>query len=243
MATWYHYMVCKWRWYRLPERLPQHQTRKSIDIRLYNILSYNCLSYLNLQTIQSKCMIWQDLEELQLATHPPTHSRYSTVDFFIPSNGEYPQTSIFLELPWPTWQKWKCMLKSATISSPQHDSTYFIWLSHSASFHCSKNRHFPTWCSWRKHSTHPCSFYHFPNGSSAEYKVSRYEGQALSRCASGWRRCRRNDILGIASSSRNGSNSWLVVVFLVSYRKCMYKLIYLDSVVMCTHTSACRWPL
>ena len=241
MATCYHCMVCKWIWYRLPERLPQHQTRKSIDICLISFLVI---------TVSKSTEYTEQVHHLARSwsapacnTHPPTHSRHSTVDLT-----SFPATVSIPKLPSSGSSHDQpgrngSVLKSGTVSWPQHDSTYFIWLSHSASFHCSKNRRFPTWCSSRKHSTHPCSFYHFPSGSSAECKVSRCEGQALSRCASVWRRYQRNDILGIARNSRNGSNSWLVAVFLVSYRKCMHRLIYLDSVVMCTHTSACRWPL
>lgn len=138
------------------------------------------------------------------------------MDVFIPSNGEYPQTSIFLELPWPTWQKWKCikicgpfrcicmysiytqnntLIESFSMLSLLQKSQAMLagGLMDLTTPQCI----FPTSCSSRKHSTHPCSFYHFPSGSSAECKVSRYEGQALSRCVSGWRRYQRNDILGI----------------------------------------------
>ena len=66
-------------------------SNKKVDRHLF--ISFLKTIYLNLQNIQSKCMISQDLE----ATHIP--SRYLTMDFFIPSNGECPQTSIFLELP------------------------------------------------------------------------------------------------------------------------------------------------
>lgn len=108
MATCYHCMVRKCVWYRLPERLPQHQTRK-LDI---------CLIPFLVITVSKSTEYTEQVQDLARSWSAPacnTSSNsfkvFNSGFNFIPSNGEYPQTSIFLELPWPTWQKWKCIIK------------------------------------------------------------------------------------------------------------------------------------
>ena len=239
-------MVCKWIWYRLPERLPQHQTRKSIDICLISFLVI---------TVSKSTEYTEQVHHLARSwsapacnTHPPTHSRHSTVDLT-----SFPATVSIPKLPssWSSHDQpgrngsvWKNLGPFHDLNMIQHISSDWV-IQH-------------PFIAPKIQAVSPPGAAHESIVLIHVVSITSQVAPVLSTRFLVTKAKRSQDvqvygavIRGMISLESLGipgmaaiHDLWLCSWYLIG-NVCidMHRLIYLDSVVMCTHTSACRWPL